>query len=97
LIADVLAWLAYSTSGLMVRVGDGDGWAEHQSRPEEESPKPKQTIINHETSGVSTLPWVIIRETAIASNTCPVVYLCLNLLQEKRSRDNEDTTTRTGV
>jgi hypothetical protein len=56
-----------------------------------------QAIINHETDGVSTLPWVIIRETAIASNTCPVVYLCLNLLQEKRSRDNEDTTTGTGV
>jgi hypothetical protein len=29
---------------------------------------------------VLTLPWVIIRETAIASNTCPVVFLCLNLL-----------------
>jgi hypothetical protein len=43
--------------------------------------------------GVSTLSWVIVRETATASYTCPVLFLCLNLifLLEEKSRDNEDT------
>jgi hypothetical protein len=49
---------------------------------------------SHVRKGVSTLPWGIIRETAIASYTCPAEFLCLNLLllfEEKNIRDNEDS------
>jgi hypothetical protein len=81
MVADRMGWNGYSIilNEAMRRLAPLDLsqriWAASIEARRRTAQAQAQAIINHETDGVSTLPWVIIRETAIASNTCPVVYV----------------------
>jgi hypothetical protein len=57
---------------------------QHQSRPEEEPPKPKQTIINHETERCFDPAMGHHQGDGNSlQHACPVVYLCLDLLKRR--------------